>query len=105
MENSSRRMKKTPGNQVKQNAFDLRELLHLNKVTNNNLWIHGIVALLNPSFRVVTPNYYFVKHYSELSNFIVNYEDKIDNETIKRVVNFLQDYSNEIMYKKEDIEQ
>lgn len=102
---SRRQMRRTPGNQVKQNAFDLRELFYTNKITKGKVWIHAVVALLNPNFTIVTPpDYYYVKHYSELENFIVNFGDKIENETITRVVNFLQDYSNEILYKKGDLE-
>lgn len=96
-------MKRTPGAQAKQNAYDLSNLLNSKKISKRKIWVNAVVALINPNFKILNPpEYYFVKHSSELSDFIINFTHKIDKRTINNVVNFLQDYSNEILFRKND---
>jgi len=100
---SGQKMKRNPGNQVRLNAFDLNEFL--NKKLGRKIWVTGVVTLINSNFKIVKrPEYYSVVGAGDLTQFILGNDNKIDKETINNVVNFMQDYSTEIYYKKEDVE-
>jgi hypothetical protein len=100
---SSQKMKRNPGNQVKLNALDLSKFL--NKKLNRKIWVTGVVSLIKSNFKVVKkPEYYAVIGASDLTQFILRNDNKVDKESVNNIVNFMQDYSTEIYYKKEDVE-
>jgi len=100
---SGQKMERNPGNQVRLNALDLSKFL--NKKLGRRIWITGVVTLINNNFKVIKkPEYYSVVGARDLTRFILRNDDKIDKETVNNVVNFIQDYSTEICYKKEDVE-
>lgn len=100
---SSQKMKRNPGNQVRLNALDLSKFL--NKNLNRKIWITGIVALIKNNFKIINnPKYYSVVGARDLNQFILKNNNKIDENTVNDIVNFMQDYSTEIYYKKEDVE-
>lgn len=100
---SYKKIKKNPARQVKLNALDLGKFL--NKKLGKKVWVNAVVTLLNNDFKVIKePKYYSVLGADELTQFILNYNKKIPKETINAVLNFMQDYSTEIHYKKEDVE-
>jgi hypothetical protein len=100
---SSQKMKRNPGNQVRLNALDLSKFL--NKKFGRKIWVNGVVTLINNNFKVVKrPEYYSVVGAGDLIQFILRNDNKIDKETVNKVVYFMQDYCTEVHYKKEDVE-
>jgi hypothetical protein len=100
---SSQKMKRNPGNQVRLNALDLSKFL--NKKLGRKIWVTGVVALIKNNFKIINkPKYYYVVGANDLTQFILKNDKKIDKESVNNIVNFMQDYSTEIYYKKEDVE-
>ena len=57
------------------------------------------------NFKIINnPKYYSVVGARDLNQFILKNNNKIDENTVNDIVNFMQDYSTEIYYKKEDVE-
>lgn len=100
---SGQKMKRNPGNQVRLNALDLSKFL--NKELGRKIWITGVVVLIKNNFKIINkPKYYSVVGAKKLTQFILKNNKKIDKESVNNIVNFMQDYSTEIYYKKEDVE-
>ena len=100
---SSQKMKRNPGNQVRLNALDLSKFL--NKKLGKKIWVTGVVTLIKNNFKIINnPKYYSVVGAKDLTQFILKNNKKIDKESVNNIVNFIQDYSTEIYYKKEDVE-
>jgi hypothetical protein len=93
-----------PGIQAKSNAVQFSKFLQQN-LSFGNIWVNAIVALINPNFEVIKrPKYYDVKYVSELSDFIAGVPRNMNHQTIVSVVEFIQDYSSEVIYQKDDID-
>lgn len=96
-------IKNSPGKQAKRNSLDLSKLLLSKDIVKRKIWVNAVVSLLCDGFDVVkTPNNYSVMHPEDIPNFIIKYKDKLDNETIINTVNFIQEYTTDILYREGD---
>lgn len=97
-------IKGTPGKQAKRNALDLSKLLNSQRLSKGKIWVTAMVCLLSDDFTIVKePKFYSILHPADAHEFIVNCNDKIDRNTIINVFNFIQEYSTDIIYDKDDV--
>lgn len=68
------------------------------------IWVNAVVSLLCDDFKVLKRSkYYSIVRPEDVPQFILNYKDKIDKETVVNVVNFIQKYSTHILYREGDV--
>lgn len=97
-------IKSSPGKQAKRNSLDLSKLLFSKNIVKRKIWVNAVVSFLCDDFEVVKkPNYYSVMHPEDVPHFILKYKDKLDNETVINTVNFIQEYTTDILYRKGDV--
>ncbi len=97
-------IKSAPGRQAKINSRDLNELLNSKKVVKRKIWVNAVVSLLCDDFKVMKkPKYYSIVLPEAVPQFILNYKDKIDKQTVVNIVNFIQEYSTHILYRESDV--
>lgn len=90
--NGQQIMKKNPGSQAKYGAKQLSDFLKTEGIEMP--WINATVALINNNFTVKKwPEYYDIKLAYNLTDFILENDKNIDDQTLEDVANLIKPYS------------
>ena len=94
-----KKAKGQPGKQVMANSMSLKKFLEDNGVNIGEVWINSIVTLIDNNFKIEQkPKYYNVLFPSNIPQFILNSNRKIDMDILKEAVLLIEPYCIELSY-------